>query len=161
MSNWVVPTSNDLVDCFGSIFVEQDSGEDFDPTAAANAWLPIIVAQIRGAILTGNRAGLSKTAGSVPPEAKIHTLVLVAEAIIVNTPRLVGYIVTEGENGPMARQITAARSFLAQCVKGLSVTPPTDLDPATEPSGTIWGDEAGTGTSETVKTDLTIDAPPY
>ena len=160
-TNWVTPTADDLKGAFGSIFVEQDNGEDFDPTAAANVWLPIIVAQMRAAILTGNRVALSQTKGSVPPEAKGHVLVLVAEAVVVNTPRLVGYIVLEGENGPMARMITAARKFMNDCPKGLSVTAPLDPDPATLPSGVKWGDDSGEGTDATVRTDLTIDAPPF
>jgi hypothetical protein len=162
MTNWTTPSEDDLKTAFGSIFVEQDDGEDFDPTAAAAIWLPMIVAQFRAAIRTGNRVALSKTAGSVPPEAKAHVLVMTAEAIVVNTPRLVGYIVLEGENGPMARMIAAARKFLTDCAtKGLSVTVPQDPDPTTLPSGTIWGDAAGTGDENTVKADLSMDAPPY
>lgn len=161
MTNWSVPTADDLSGAFGSIFVEQDNGEAFDPTTAANVWLPIIVAQMRAVILTGNRSALSKTTGSVPPEAKGHVLALVAEAVVINTPRLVGYIVLEGENGPMARMITAARAFMKDCTKGLSVTPPNDPDPNTIPSGVKWGDDSGEGTDQTVRTDLTIDAPPY
>jgi hypothetical protein len=160
-TNWTVPTADDVKSAFGSIFVDQDDGEEFDPTELANTWLPIIVAQFRGAIDTGNRVSLSVTKGAVPPEAKVHVLVLVAEAIVVNAPRLAGYVVLEGESGPMARMIIAARKFLDSINKGLNVTEPTDPDSSALPSGTIWGDVQGTGTSATRKTDLSIDAPPY
>lgn len=160
-TNWTVPSPDDVKSAFGSIFVEQDNGEDFDPTATATFWLPVIVAEVRGTIQNANRTALSLTAGSVPPEGKVHVLVLVAEAILVNTPRLVGYIVMEGENGPMARMIIAARKWLEVVQKGQSVTDPTDPDPATLPSGVQWGDDSGEGTDATKITNLTIDSPPY
>lgn len=160
MTNWTVPTADDVKGAFPSIYVEQDNGEDFDPVAMAGVWLPIIVAMFRGNILRGNRSGLSKTPGSVPPEAKGFVLVLVAEAIIVNTPRLVGYIVLEGENGPMARMIVAARQFLKDVLNGIDVTTPLDPDPAYLPSGVQWGDDNGPGSHSSVLTDLTVDSPP-
>lgn len=160
MTNWATPTVDSLKSAFGSIFVEQDDGEAFDPTDSATTWLPIIVAQFRAAILTGNRSGLSLTAGSVPPEAKGYVLALVAEAIIINTPRLVGYVLVEGEAGPMSKMIAEARKFKVDCTKGLSVTPPKDLDPTTAPSGVIWGDDAGVGIADTEITNLQIDSPP-
>ena len=161
-TNWLIVTADDVKDAFGSLFVDQDNGEDFDPTAAANVWIPIIVAQVRGMIQTGNRTGVSITAGAVPPEAKGHVLVLVAEKIIINTPRLVGYIVLEGENGPLARSLMEARKWLSDVAnKGLDPTHPTDLDPTTAPFGTQWGDDAGDDTAGNKRTDLTIDSPPY
>lgn len=157
---WVVPQASDVQSTYGSIFAPQDSN-DFDAVGAAGTWLPIIVNQIRGAIGEANRIALSLTAGSIPPEAMVHCLALVAEQVIVNTPRLVGYIVVEGENGPLSRAITAARTFVQACRTGLNVTAPTDPDPNNLPTGVIWGDASGIGTSATVRTPMGIDDPPY
>lgn len=160
MTNWYLPTLADVQAAYGSIFVPPDAG-DYDPVATATFWLTPIVNLIRQAILNGNRTALSLTAGTVPPEAQVHVLTLVAEKVIANSPRMVGYIVVEGGSGPMVRPIAEARKFVEDCKHGLATTVPTDPDPDTLPSGTKWGDDSGVGTPNTVITDMTIDAPPF
>lgn len=159
-TNWIVITKDDVNAAFGSLFLDQDNQEDYDPAALSDVWIPAIVAMFRGAILNANRSGLGKTTGSVPPEAKAHVLVLVAEAIIVNAPRMKGYVLLQDANSPMSRMIIAARQFMKDLNMGLPVTTPTDLDPTTTPSGTQWGDDNGPGSDASVMTDLTVDSPP-
>lgn len=154
---WIVPSAADVKSAYASVFVPQDEGDTINPETIIAIWLPQAVALVRGAIGAGNVNPLSLTVGSVPPEAIPHVWTLTAEMAVVNTPRLVGYIVLEGENGPMSRAITAARTFLTKCSQGMNVTTPTDPDPANTPTGGGWGDFQGVGSSTTVLPVMTTD----
>ena len=158
-SDWVVPTVDDVKSCFTNIFVEQDNDADKVPSDLVTAWLPVIIAQVRQEIINANRNKISTTANSVPPEAKKHVLVLVAEACIINSARMVQFIETQ----PMKRMLDDAYKFLEEVKRGKNVTDPQDaqVDQDQLPTGTVWGDRDSdfVGSETTQILDMTVDGP--
>lgn len=155
-TNWITPQASDINSAYPAVFASQDQ-QDWNADALAAVWLPQIVQMFLGAIKEGNRVPISLTPNSVPPELVPHVWALTAEQVVVNSQRMVSLIVIEGENGPMARSITAARTMLEKIRGGLNLTIPTDPDPNQTPLGVAWDDfqsDSGNQTLVSMTTDF-------
>lgn len=85
MATWIVPTKNDVANYIAQQAIDAAN----DPTTSgslsrlegASGILAGVVAKFRGAIHAGGASSVSATAGSVPPEAVEHVLVMCVAAL--------------------------------------------------------------------------------
>lgn len=103
----------------------------------ATEMLRMTVARIRHAVRRGGRSPLSNTAGSVPPEAEQHALVLTADAMTASTPNLGQVVVTPmgGTGGPWKDLVAQAKKWLADVLAG-EFAPTYPTDPMQQGDGT-------------------------
>lgn len=154
-TNWITPTSDDVQTLLNSVVAGAANEEDSGGTSRLDKLVPIVVNEVRGAILSAGRVPLSITPGSVPPEAVKPTLVLVVEALVYSTPQMQQF----AQSDWLGWTIKAARDWIQSIREGQAVTTPTDPDP-TFVIGPDWGDFSGMEISGVAgRVDLTTDGP--
>lgn len=173
-TNWKTLTGTDIRKVL-SISVMRDA--DQDTTAAANpdndldealltnrsnVEVGFIVQEIRGAIANGGRSSLSLTAASIPPECERYALVMAAYNLIVSTPGLKMFIMTDhGPSSPFTQLYNEARTWLKAVWEGRQqVGEASDPDPDIQPNAVRWGDCLGTdsdGDGKAGKIDMSLN----
>jgi hypothetical protein len=157
-TNWYAPTVGDL-----QLFLPQavltatDQVPDGQDTSQGrNAkMLALQIARVRGTIQKVGRQALSLTAGSVPPEAQQHVLVLAVKALpTAASAELARYM----ENPEFKELCDEARDWLKGVAEGkvtvMDASDPTGVDYLTAVSATnpavsaiSWGDQFADGES--------------
>jgi hypothetical protein len=153
---WVAPASASLEAFLQSFVINAANPMDAQGAKRADNLIPRAVSRVRAAIATGNRIPLSQTAGSVPPEAEWHVLVIVAESLATSVPQLAEFV----ESERFQRMATDAKEWIRSVEKGeLAPSYPTNPDTTTVPKGPEWGDLYGTevGGLSLGKIDVTTD----
>lgn len=119
MSNWAVPSSADLAVVMNTQVLLPTS-----PNAVAA--LALAVGRVRGTIQTAGRVPVSVTAGSVPPEALQHALVLTVALLTGAFPNLASLVDADGGKTGFGQLVEQAEQWLDRIEKGASCIGPTD-----------------------------------
>ena len=124
-------------------------GDPFDPNSAhrRNQLVAEAVEEVRGAIRVGQVYPLSETAGSIPPEAEYHTLMLAAyrfiTAAVGHEQQGIQWAILTAPDSAFTRLFKDACEYLKALAKGAAVSEP--LDPEDDVPGRIrWADSLAT-----------------
>ncbi len=126
-TDWIVPTTADVVKYLTKAGIDASNFQnDFAGSKRLEGPTGILagsVAKVRGAIWSGRKVRLSATAGSVPPEAVEHVLVMCVPALAAGMGSPLATFIQSDFYKDM---LTEARDFLKLCREGLEVQGPTD-----------------------------------
>lgn len=171
-TNWTVLGGGDLRKVI-SIGVETDANESTDPNTPAGTPLDagganrrddlvaLAVQEFRAAVRQAGRVALSVTASAVSPDAVRHVLVSAAYQLIVSTPNLKMFVITDkGISSPYSQLYKEAQEFLKGVREGrVCPTPPSD------PTGQDWTTAVSTTNPALIGAvnwgDLVADAKDY
>lgn len=121
-TNWKTPSISDLSAFMNAAVL---NGAQASSTIQERV-LGFQVAKIRGTILNAGRCPLAVTAGTVPPEAEEHALVLAVRALTAGSPLLAPVVEAGAGKTGFGRAVDDAEEWLKSVRKGQSVTPATD-----------------------------------
>lgn len=137
-TNWKVPVAVDVNKVL-SLMVQQRSNENVNEDAVPDSpldpgysdrkasLLDLVVAEFRGALISGGRTPLSQTDASVPPECEVHVLAATAFRLVNSMPNLQMVLMADGGvYAPLAVLHTEALAMLKRLRDGMPVTYPTD-----------------------------------
>lgn len=151
-TDWIAPQVQDLEKVLSQLVLNATERMKNQPMGASNSRgtenLRMAVARVRAAILAGGQSALSQTAGSVPPEAEQHALMLAARAMTGSTPNVGSVVVSisGGVYSPFDTLVKAAEKWLADVQSGAVIpTNPTNPQQAGDgaelaPVGDAYGD---------------------
>lgn len=138
--SWQVPAASDLQTVLTGI-VTNTADESLVGGNRSTLAISGAVARVRGAIRKGRKTPLSQTAGSVPPEAFIHTLVLAVNILVGAKPTLIQSVI--GPNGgvytPFYNMRDEAKKWLEDTAAGRPTDPPSDPDPGFQSATYVGG----------------------
>lgn len=120
-TDWIVPTSADVQKYLDQYVI--DANNKLDSAGAKRldgptGILASVVAKIRGAIYAGGTVQLSATAGSVPPEAMEHVMVMCIPPLAAGLASPMAKFV---DSDMFKGLIDEAREFLKLCREGMAV----------------------------------------
>lgn len=138
-TNWIVPKGSDLKKVLDQIVVkaaDANTGDDaqvnqpLDPDAAKRSddAIDLVVQRFLGCIKNAARQPVSLTAGAVPPEAKVHVLVLSAFLLTASKPNLMMIVTPDGAiYAPFNQLVKTAEAWFKGVNDGdITVTFPSD-----------------------------------
>ena len=132
-STWVTVSAQDVATFMDPAILASMNKNN---SSALQNVLDTLVDEVRGHIVRSNRAPLSLTPKSIPPEGKRHVIALALNAMASSTPQLAMYCETKS----FERRVNWAENWLAETQNG-DVSWPVDPDSANMPTGTMWGDQ--------------------
>ena len=137
-TNWVTPEGAHIVKVLQRAVMSkanENTGSDLQPNQTFDPELEnrcgeqvrFAVAEFRAAINKGGQFPISVTVGTVAPEHEAHALNLAAYRVIVSTPNLGMFLLTDkGMSSPFAMFYKEAQDELKRLREGESFTLPTD-----------------------------------
>lgn len=135
-ASWVVPSSADVTGLLSSL-VQAAVANDPNGSSRLAKNMTLAIEAVRAAIQVGNRNALSLTSGTVPPSARVHTLMLAIGMSLNSTPNM-DFALKEQLKG----DVEAAKEWLEEVRYGKqSVEQPFDPDQSTIPLVKGWGGE--------------------
>ena len=125
---WVVPSADSLDNIMSQLVLnagEKDTVEQgINPELRADWTLAQAVTRVRSAIQAAARFPVSQEAGSVPPEAELHVMVLTVNSMTASKPNLGTIVLTlnGGVVSPFNDLVKRAEKFIQDCKDGKAVT---------------------------------------